>query len=177
MTQPETETSTQTENREAEANLLRLAELKLKCPCVNKIGLNWNCSNCTPDEHNKYGKCDYCQGTCQVAKHETLRRECPGHDLRDAPTFHGTRYAFAGGNECSCQGRGWLPVSREKAGTEMRKMPSFVSLVQGGDDYGHPGYWVKYASGEDYPYKLHSAFATDPDHACIAALWKMEEAR
>ena len=165
----ESETSTQeAENQEAEAKLLHLAELTVECPCI--------CHNPTSvPQLAQVAICRdnicSCQGAGQVAKYRMLRPECPGHDLRDAPTFHGTRYAFAGGNECSCQGRRWLPVSREKAGTEIRKMDEFRDWLY--QQLLHPP--VSYKGGEH-----NMAVSTVIDLLCndnptIAALKKMEE--
>ena len=182
MTQPETETSTQTENREAEADLLRLCELTVECPCLEKVGVNWNCSNCTPHEHNKDGKCDYCQGTGQVAKYKMLRQECPCiewihnresswikclpcSDCEDAHLDHSK-------STCStyCQGRRWLPFSREKAGTEIRKMPEFLLLEKELEEIYIARFWTGTSDFVEVE-------ALDADNATIAAFKKMEEAK
>ncbi len=56
-----------------------------------------------------------------------LWKKCPGNDLRDAPAYHGKRYEYASGEDCGCQGRGWVPIPfAEVMGVLVRVAPYAV---------------------------------------------------
>ena len=159
MTQPETKTSTQeTENREAEANLLWLAELMVECPSPCRDGLNT--LTVFSDKQSTW-PCKTCQGTGQVAKHETLRRH----------TYHNRiMYGHASERQEDIK-QTWVPVSREKAGTEIRKMEEFR-------DWLYQQLLNPPVSRKGREHKMAVSTVIDllcNDNATIAALKKMEE--
>jgi len=150
-----TDTSThEAENQQAEANVLWLAELE--CP--------------TAGGYRQGGEHDLaciCQGT--GSKYPQLREECTGWGS-------GCRYV-EGRLDKSCEcGKltGWLPASREKAGTELRKLDAFVELKHDHSNVGTLGYWCMFhirREGNVYC----EEFAEDCDNATIAAARMMEE--
>jgi len=168
----------QPENQQAEANVLWLAQLE--CPGFGGSGKYWAMGDtkarCRID-------CS-CQGTS--ARYPQLRQECPCiewirnndyswtkclpcSDCEDAHLDHDK-------SACStwCQGRKWNPVSREKAATELHKLPEFISLVllHWPPDPTEPKqYRAMFWKDEDQCWD----FAADPDNATIAAARKMAE--
>ena len=83
-----------------------------------------------------------------ATKMPELQQKCAGNDLRDAPAHHGNRYEHAGGGDCGCGGRGWLPnvttdallealphawrITYNYDNIEIRRGPSLDSVILAG---------------------------------------------
>lgn len=159
---PTTDTSTQEEeNAQADARVLKLAERV--CPeCDEGFGYGF-----VPDVDNPHVEktaCLTCQGT--GAKYPQLRRKC----------WCGSGILYSGH---ACQGRRWLPVSREKVGTEGRKLlanwPTFLTFELRGNTTSHWYMCITVGVGQKADTFVYDALAEDADNATIAAWAKMEE--
>lgn len=109
----------------------------IPCTCGESTADNL----CEPCDVLVSHNCPTCGGTGALVP--GLRRECHGNDLRDAPAYHGKRYEYASGEDCGCQGRGWvlIPVA-EVMGVLVRVAltlprplieiwPNLIKIIQG----------------------------------------------
>lgn len=137
---------------ETETMVLALASLETECPCLTR-----NPGECIQCGDVHYEACQHCHGAAKVPLVPGLRVACP-----DDGWVTGVHPAH-----CACGARRWDPVSAQAAAGALIESHYFLALAMGGDDWGHPGYWVRFRNMNEVTQS--ELFAEHWEDAVIAA--------